>query len=151
MRLALEEARKSVLKDEVPVGAVVVDPHGSVVAAAHDERMGRRDPTAHAEILAMRRAGKALGDWRLEGCSLYVTLEPCPMCAGALILGRIRRVVYGADSPKSGAVVSQTRLLDVVTFNHRVEWIGGILAGECAALLSDYFREHRRTGRNEPL
>jgi len=143
MRLALEEARKGAVENEAPVGAIVVGPDGALLSAAHDERMGRRDPTAHAEVLALRGAGEALGDWRLEECELYVTLEPCPMCAGAAILARIRRVVYGADSPKTGAVVSQARLLDIQTFNHRVEVVGGVLARECAEILSDYFRGRR--------
>ncbi len=149
MRLALEEARAAAKADEAPVGAVVVDPDGAVVARAHDERMAGRDPTAHAEILALRRAGAALGDWRLEDCVLYVTLEPCPMCAGALILSRIRRVVYGATSPKSGAVESRARFLDIESFNHRVEARGGVLAKECGETLTDYFKNRRRRRTRE--
>ena len=147
MRLALEQARKGAVADEVPVGAVVVGPEGTLLSEAHDERMAMRDPTAHAEILALRRAAQLLGDWRLEDCDLYVTLEPCPMCAGALILARLRRLIYGALSPKGGAIVSHTRLLDVATFNHRVEVIGGVLAEECGKVLSDYFRERRANSR----
>ena len=143
MRMALGEARKAAEADEVPVGAIVVGPDGALLAAAHDERIAARDPTAHAEILAMRRAAQALGDWRLEDCDLYVTLEPCPMCAGALVMARIRRLVYGAPSPKSGAVVSHMRLLEVDTFNHRVEVEGGVLADECGAVLAEYFRAKR--------
>lgn len=143
MRLALEEARRGAAIDEVPVGAIVVDAEGRLLAAAHDERIATSDPTAHAEILALRRAAQARGDFRLVGCELVVTLEPCPMCAGALVLARVRRVVYGADSPKSGAVASNIRLLDVETFNHRVEAVGGVLASECAALLSEYFQSRR--------
>lgn len=143
MRLALEEARKGALADEVPVGAIVIGPDGALLGAAHDERMARHDPTAHAEVLALRMAGESIGDWRLEDCDLYVTLEPCPMCAGALILSRIRRVVYGAVSPKSGSVVSQVRLLEAAPFNHRVEALGGVLAEECAQVLSNYFKTRR--------
>ena len=143
MALALEEARKAAAADEAPVGAVVIDPDGALVSAAHDERMALRDPTAHAEILALRRAARALGDWRLDGCDLYVTLEPCPMCAGALILARIRRLVYGAPNHKGGAVATHARLLDVETFNHRVEVEAGVLAEECGQVLTDYFRARR--------
>ncbi len=143
MHEALEEARAGARADEVPVGAVVVDGDGRIIGRGHDQRMATGDPTAHAEILALRQAAQALGDWRLEDCELYVTLEPCPMCAGALILSRIRRVVYGAPSPKSGAVVSLTRLLDIDTFNHRVEHEGGLLADESAALLAEYFQAKR--------
>jgi tRNA(adenine34) deaminase len=144
MRLALEQARLALAADEVPVGAVVAGPDGAVVAAAHDERMARRDPTAHAEILAMRRAAEARGDWRLEDCDLYVTLEPCPMCAGAIVMARMRRVVYGAVSVKSGAVETHLRLLDIATFNHRAEALGGVLAEECGAVLTEYFRARRK-------
>ena len=143
MRLALEEARKGAEASEAPVGAIVVDPEGRAIASAHDERMALRDPTAHAEVLALRRAAAFLGDWRLEDCDLYVTLEPCPMCAGALVLARIRKVVYGADSPKSGAVATHLRLLDVESFNHRVEAEGGVLAEECGAVLTAYFKSKR--------
>ena len=143
MRLAIEEARQGRDADEAPVGAIVVGPDGGVLARAHDERMGLRDPTAHAEVLALRRAGAAAGDWRLEDCELYVTLEPCAMCAGALVLARVRRLVYGASSPKSGAVETHLRLLDVDTFNHRVEVESGVLAEECGAILTEYFRSRR--------
>lgn len=143
MRLALAQARLGAERDEVPVGAIVVGPDGELLSEAHDERMELADPTAHAEVLALRRAAAALGDWRLENCELYVTLEPCPMCAGALILSRIRRVVFGADSPKSGAVVSRTRLLDLDCFNHQVQVESGILAEECGAVLSAYFKTRR--------
>ena len=144
MRLALEQARLALAADEVPVGAIIVAPDGAVVAAAHDERMARCDPTAHAEILAMRQAAAALGDWRLENCDLFVTLEPCPMCAGAVVMARLRRVIYGAASVKSGAVETHLRLLDIATFNHRVEALGGVLAAECGAVLTEYFRGRRR-------
>jgi tRNA(adenine34) deaminase len=144
MRTALEEARLGAARDEVPVGAVVVDAEGRLLSSAHDERNTTADPTAHAEILALRRAASVLGDWRLENCDMHVTLEPCPMCAGALILARIRRVYYGATSPKSGAVESLARVLDLNCFNHKVEAQGGVLVEECGALLSDYFRAKRK-------
>jgi tRNA(adenine34) deaminase len=143
MALAMEEARLGAEANEVPVGAILVAPGGELLATAHDERMALADPTAHAEILAMRRAAQLLGDWRLDGCDLYVTLEPCPMCAGALVLARVRRVVYGATSPKSGAVETLTRLLDVEVFNHRVEAQGGLKAEECGGILSAYFQSRR--------
>ncbi|NQU43796.1 nucleoside deaminase [bacterium] len=146
MERALEEARKAIERDEVPVGALVIAPDGTLLGAAHDERMARRDPTAHAEILALRRAAQALGDWRLEECELVVTLEPCPMCAGALVLARIKRLVYGAASPKSGAVATHTRLLDIETFNHKVEVQSGVLAEACGKVLSEYFRGRRSGG-----
>jgi len=143
MRMALDQARQAAAADEVPVGAIVVAPDGALLAAAHDERIAAHDPTAHAEILAMRRAAQALGDWRLDDCDLYVTLEPCPMCAGAIVMARIRRLVYGAPSTKSGAFTTHTRLLDVDTFNHQVEVESGVLADECGAILADYFRAKR--------
>jgi tRNA(adenine34) deaminase len=143
MRLALEQARRAAEMDEVPVGAVVTGPDGEVVAAAHDERMRLKDPTAHAEVLALREAAAALGDWRLGDCTLTVTLEPCPMCAGALVLARVKRLVYGAASLKSGAVETHVRLLDIETFNHKVEVVSGILAEECGQVLTDYFRARR--------
>ncbi|MFP4380788.1 MAG: tRNA adenosine(34) deaminase TadA [Candidatus Sumerlaeia bacterium] len=144
MRLALEKARLGGENDEVPVGAVIIDSDGRLLAAAHDERHATTDPTAHAEILAIRRAAALIADWRLENCSLYVTLEPCPMCAGALILARISNLYYGAPSPKSGSVESLTRLLDVPGYNHRVQTQSGILAEECSQVLSEYFQKKRR-------
>jgi len=143
MRLALEQAQRAAELDEAPVGAVVTGPDGKVLAAAHDERMRLKDPTAHAEVLALRAAAAALGDWRLDDCDLTVTLEPCPMCAGALVLARVKRLVYGAASPKSGAVETHMHLLDVETFNHKVEVVSGILAEECGQVLKDYFRGRR--------
>ncbi len=139
MRLALAEARRAETHGDVPVGAVVLGPGGELVAAAGNERELRGDPTAHAEVLALRRAAEALGTWRLSGCSLVVTLEPCTMCAGALVLARVETLVFGAYDPKAGAVAS---LFDVVRdprLNHRVEVRGGILAPECGALLRDFF------------
>ena len=141
MELALAAASGGAA--EIPVGAVVLDPVGVVLAAAHNERESRSDPTAHAEVLALRAAGAALGSWQLTGCTLVVTLEPCAMCAGAIVLSRVRRLVFGAWDPKAGAVGS---LWDVVRdrrLNHRPEVVGGVRAAECAALLADFFAARR--------
>lgn len=130
MRIALAEAAAAIPAGDVPVGAVVVDATGAVLAAAHNHREADQDPTAHAELLALRAAAQALGQWRLDGCTLVVTLEPCTMCAGAAVLARLRRVVYGAVDPKAGAVGS---LWDVVRdrrLNHRPEVVSGVLAEE---------------------
>jgi len=141
MRLALREARRAV--GDVPVGAVVLDPSGRLVGAGRNERERTGDPTAHAEILALRQAATRLGEWRLTGCSLVVTLEPCTMCAGAAVLARVERIVYGAIDPKAGAVGS---LWDVVRdrrLNHRPEVIAGVLAEECGTLLTEFFARRR--------
>ena len=141
MRLALREARSAA--GDVPVGAVVLDPSGRLVGAGRNERERTGDPTAHAEILALRQAAARLGEWRLTGCSLVVTLEPCTMCAGAAVLARVERIVYGAIDPKAGAVGS---LWDVVRdrrLNHRPEVIAGVLAEECGALLTEFFARRR--------
>lgn len=143
MQPALDQAEKAMRCDEVPVGAALYGPEGDLIAQDHDRRMELRDPTAHAEILVMRVAAQALGDWRLERCRLYVTLEPCPMCAGAILMARIEKVIYGAPSHKSGAVETHLRLLDIATFNHRVEVESGVRAEECSALLSRYFKTRR--------
>jgi tRNA(adenine34) deaminase len=138
MRRAIEVA--SAFPEDVPVGAVVLDPDGRELAAAGNEREASGDPTAHAEILALRRAAVLTGGWRLDGCTLVVTLEPCTMCAGAAVLARLDRVVFGADDPKAGAVGS---LWDVVRdrrLNHRPEVYSGVLEPECAALVRDFFR-----------
>jgi len=143
MRLALDEARRAAVEDEVPVGAVVVAGE-EVVGRGRDRRMALRDPAAHAEILALREAAGRLGDWRLEGCAVYVTLEPCAMCAGAVLLSRIDALYFGAPNPKFGAVGSRLNLLDEAWgWNHRVRVVGGVLAAECGALLSAYFRGKR--------
>jgi tRNA(adenine34) deaminase len=145
MRLALAIATADAggPAGDVPVGAIVVGPTGAVLAEAANERERNGDPTAHAEILALRRAAVAVGSWRLTGCTLAVTLEPCTMCAGALVLARVERLIYGATDPKAGAVGS---LWDVVRdrrLNHRPEVIPGILEADCAALLHDFFDRHR--------
>lgn len=143
MRLALAEAALALPHADVPVGAVVLGPDGAVLGAGHNEREATGDPTAHAEVLALRRAAERLGSWRLEGCTLVVTLEPCTMCAGALVLARVDRLVYGAEDPKAGAAGS---LWDVVRdrrLNHRPEVLRGVLAQECGGLLRDFFSSYR--------
>ena len=143
MRAALDEARAALETGDVPIGAVVVDPAGQIVGRGRNVREAERDPTGHAEIVALREAAKALGGWRLEGCTLVVTLEPCTMCAGAAVLARVARVVFGAHDDKAGAVGS---LWDVVRdrrLNHRPEVITGVLAQESTALLEDFFRGRR--------
>lgn len=143
MRLALAEAQGASEHGDVPIGALVIGADGAVLGAAHNERELTGDPTAHAEVLALRSAAERLGSWRLEGCTLVVTLEPCTMCAGAAVLSRVARVVYGAHDPKAGAVGS---LWDVVRdrrLNHRPEVVSGVLAAECGAVLRDFFAPHR--------
>lgn len=143
MRQALLAAEAAALIGEVPVGAIVVV-RGEVVAVAHNERETKNDPTAHAEVVALRRAAAALGSWRLINADLYVTMEPCPMCAGALVNARLRRVFYGCDDPKAGAARTLYRLLDDPRLNHRVEVVPGVLAPEAAGLLRAFFSRLRR-------
>ncbi len=142
MRLALEEALKAFEKDEVPVGAVIVK-DGEVVAKAHNLRETLKDPTAHAELLAIREAAKRLENWRLSETTLYVTKEPCPMCAGAIVGARIKRLVYGCKDEKGGATESLYRITTDPRLNHQVEVVSGILADECRGLLQDFFRRKR--------
>jgi tRNA(adenine34) deaminase len=147
MRLALREARHALKHEDVPIGAVAVR-DGEVIGAGHNEREVRQDPTAHAELIALREAARAVGGWRVLETVLYVTLEPCSMCAGAIVLARVPRVVYGAGDPKAGAAGS---VLDVLgdrskigqRLNHRPEVAGGLLAAECGALLSEFFAARR--------
>jgi tRNA(adenine34) deaminase len=146
MRQAIEEATHAPATGDVPVGAVVLGPTGHVIGCGHNEREARADPTAHAEMIALRQAAEAFGEWRLRGCTLVVTLEPCTMCAGALVQARIDRLIFGAVDDKAGAVGS---LWDVVRdrrLNHRPEVIGGVLAAECSELLIKFFRDHRVVG-----
>jgi tRNA(adenine34) deaminase len=148
MQQALREAQVALTEDEVPIGAVIVyeDPTNvsyRVIAAAHNQREQLRDPTAHAEMIAITQAAGALSNWRLERCTLYVTLEPCPMCAGAIVLARMPRVVYGAADPKAGAVRTLFQLLDDPRLNHRAEVISGVLAEPCGQILSKFFAEKR--------
>jgi len=140
--LALEVAGSTPAED-VPIGAVVLSPSGDVIASATNEREVAHDPTAHAEVLALRRAGGALGTWQLTGCTLAVTLEPCPMCAGAAVLARVARVVFGAWDPKAGAAGSVWDVLRDRRLNHRPEVVGGVRAEECAALLDEFFASRR--------
>jgi tRNA(adenine34) deaminase len=142
MRLAIEEARRALAHDDVPVGAVVVH-HGEVVGAGHNERERRQDPTAHAETLALQQAAHRRGSWRLLDCVLYVTLEPCAMCAGAIVLARVPRVVFGAPDPKAGAAGSVLDVLAEPRLNHRPAVEDGVLAAECAALLTEFFLARR--------
>ncbi len=142
MRLALREAEVARAHEDVPIGAVVVR-DGELLAAAHNERELRQDPTAHAEILALREAAQALGSWRVLDATLYVTLEPCAMCAGAIVLARVPRVVYAATDPKAGACGSVLDVLGDVRLNHRPEVISGLLAPECGQLISDFFASRR--------
>ena len=142
MRLALREAERALVNDDVPIGAVVVH-EGEVVAAAPNERELRADPTAHAEVLALREAAAHLGSWRLLDCHLYVTLEPCAMCAGAIVLARVPRVVYGAPDPKAGMAGSVLDVLGEPRLNHRPEVAAGLLADESAQLLREFFASRR--------
>jgi tRNA(adenine34) deaminase len=142
MDLALREARRALEHDDVPIGAVVVH-HGEVIGVGHNERELLEDPTAHAEVLALRAAAAALGSWRVLESTLYVTLEPCAMCAGAIVLSRIPRVVYGCTDPKAGAAGSVLDILAQPRLNHRPEVVGGVLADECAGLLRAFFAQRR--------
>ncbi|HEV3417857.1 MAG TPA: tRNA adenosine(34) deaminase TadA [Pirellulales bacterium] len=146
MRLALGEARRALDENEVPIGAVIAC-GGRVIAAAHNQREQLLDPTAHAEMIAITQAAESLASWRLEGCSLYVTLEPCPMCAGAIVQARIPRVVYGATDPKAGAVRTLYELLSDKRLNHQSEIVAGILAEPCGELLSRFFQQQRALGK----
>ena len=170
MKIALQEARAAMDEGEVPVGAVIVegppverlpveksvvdvvdgpifDDRPRVIAQAHNQREGLHDPTAHAEIIAITQAAEARRSWRLDGCTLFVTLEPCPMCAGAILQARIPTVVYGAADPKAGAVDSLYRLLDDERLNHRCLVSGGVLAEPCGEILTEFFRRQRRLGK----
>ena len=142
MRIALERARACIEHGDVPIGAVVVR-GGEVLASAGNERELRGDPTAHAEVLALRFAAETIGSWRLDGCMLYVTLEPCAMCAGAIVLARVDRLVFGAADPKAGFVGSLGDLVRDPRLNHRAAVTGGVLAGESGELLRAFFRERR--------
>jgi tRNA(adenine34) deaminase len=145
LRRALDEARAAAAAGEVPIGAVVIDAAGTVIGVGRNEREATHDPTAHAEVLALRAASAAVGDWRLDGCTLAVTLEPCPMCAGAAWLARVDRVVFGAWNPEYGAAGSLWDVLRDGRLNHLAEVVAGVLADECAALLGDFFAERRRS------
>lgn len=149
MKLAIVEAKKAEAIQEVPIGAIIVL-DGEVIATAHNKRETEQNAVAHAELLAIQRACKKLGTWRLEGAELYVTLEPCPMCSGAIVLSRIEKVVFGATDPKAGCAGTLMNLLNDPRLNHQSEVVGGVLADECGQLLSDFFkkiRESKKKGR----
>jgi tRNA(adenine34) deaminase len=147
MQEALKEARLALLEDEVPVGAVIVQ-GDVIIGRGHNRREIDNDPTAHAEIVAIRRAAESINAWRLSDATMYVTIEPCCMCAGALVLARIKRLVFGAYDPKAGAVGSITNVLDMPELNHRIEYKGGVLAGECRSLIQDFFKTKRMSRRD---
>ena len=146
MKLALEEAGQAAGEEEVPIGAVIVY-EDRVIARSHNQREQLHDPTAHAEMIAITQAAEARRSWRLDGCTLYVTLEPCPMCAGAILLARIPTVVYGATDPKAGAVHTLYRLLDDERMNHRCQIVSGVLAEPCGEILTRFFQQQRRLGK----
>jgi tRNA(adenine34) deaminase len=147
MEMALDEAAAAAAEDEVPVGAVVVSFERGVIARAHNRREQLRDPTAHAEMIAITQAAQALGSWRLEGCALYVTLEPCPMCAGAVVQARLPLVVYGCADPKAGACDSLYHITGDARLNHRAQVVAGVLGDRCAAALSAFFQGKRALGK----
>ncbi|HEV2495702.1 MAG TPA: tRNA adenosine(34) deaminase TadA [Terriglobia bacterium] len=147
MRLALGEAQRAYCEDEAPVGAVIVH-QGRAIARAHNRPIHLHDPTAHAEVLALRRAARRLGNYRLTGCTLYATIEPCAMCAGAIVHARLARVVFGARDPKAGASGSALTVLNHPQLNHRVKVVEGVLEHDCASILREFFR-HRRKRRIE--
>ena len=144
MEEALREAQRAQAGGEVPVGAVIVR-EGQIIARGYNRNRVDSDPTAHAEIVALREAGKTLGNYRLEGCEMFVTIEPCAMCCGALVHARLARLVYGGDDPKAGAVVSVLRVLNHPKLNHVMDVQGGVLAGRCTQMMQEFFRT-RRTG-----
>lgn len=146
MRVALEEAQLAAAAGDVPIGAVIVSPAGAELARGRNMREANVDPTAHAEIEILRAAAKAQGDWHLNGCTLYVTLEPCPMCAGALVNARVGRVVYGCTDPKAGALETLFTIGRDSRLNHRFEVVGGVLGEECAAVLKAFFAARRKAG-----
>jgi len=147
MEMALEEARAAAAQEEVPVGAVIVSLNQGVIGRAHNQREQLHDPTAHAEMIAITQAAQALGSWRLENCALYVTLEPCPMCAGAIVLARLPYVIYGAADPKAGACETLYQIPRDPRLNHRAQIIGGVLGDDCAEVLSRFFAGKRRQGK----
>jgi tRNA(adenine34) deaminase len=147
MAMALDEARSAEAEDEVPIGCVIVSTERGVIARAHNQRETLKDPTAHAEMVAITQAAASLQSWRLERCILYVTLEPCPMCAGAIVLARLPMVVYGATDPKAGACDTLYRITNDPRLNHRAQVVGGVLAEQCAEILSDFFAAKRKLGK----
>jgi len=148
MKIAIEQAGIAQENSDVPIGAVIVH-NNTIIAKAYNQREQLQDPTAHAEIIALTQAAAALESWRLDGCTMYVTLEPCPMCAGALVLARIKRLVYGCDDPKTGAVKSLYNIVTDGRLNHKIEVTSGVLADECSKLLQRFFEKRRVENRNE--
>ncbi|MCI0685597.1 MAG: nucleoside deaminase [Gemmataceae bacterium] len=149
MEMALDEARAALAEDEVPIGCVIVSLERGIIGTAHNQRETLNDPTAHAEMIAITQAAQALQSWRLEKCVLYVTLEPCPMCAGAIVLARLPMVVYGCTDPKAGACDTLYRITSDPRLNHRAQVLGGVLAEPCGRILSDFFAAKRRAVRND--
>jgi len=147
MRQALGQAKKAADKDEVPVGAVLVDAAGNLIAAGHNQPITACDPSAHAEMVVLRAAAQKLGNYRLPDTTLYVTLEPCTMCVGAMVHARVGRLVYGAAEPKTGAIESAQRLFETGRFNHQPRVEAGVLAGECSILLTRFFEKKRAQGK----
>ena len=145
--MALDEARAAEDEDEVPIGCVIVSLERGVIARAHNQREALKDPTAHAEMIALTQAANALKTWRLEKCILYATLEPCPMCAGAVVQARVPMVVYGCTDPKAGACHTLYHITDDPRLNHRAAVVGGVLADRCAEVLTDFFRRKRALGK----
>jgi tRNA(adenine34) deaminase len=143
MRVALDEAEKARQRDEVPIGACLINANGEFIAAASNRTISDNDPTAHAEILVIRRAAEILGNYRLTGTSLYSTIEPCAMCAGALVNARVKRLVYGADDERFGAVTTQFGIGTSDVLNHRIEIVLGVMASECRTLMQEFFRSKR--------
>lgn len=148
MKASLKEAQKALLKGEVPIGAVVVR-DGKIIARAHNLRERKNDATCHAELLAIRKACKKVGGWRLDDCELYVTLEPCIMCAGAILNARIKKVYYGAKEPKGGACESKFSLLSSGVLNWQTDFQGGVLEEKCSSLLTDFFKERRKQNKEQ--
>jgi tRNA(adenine34) deaminase len=148
MKVAIDQAFIAEENGDVPIGCVIVY-EGRIVAKAYNQREQLRDPTAHAEIIALTQAAEAVGSWRLYGCTVFVTLEPCPMCAGALVLARVDRLVYGCDDPKTGAVKSLYTIVQDPRLNHRVEVTSGVMAESCTAQLQEFFRRRRTEKRNQ--
>ena len=148
MRQALEQARRAAACGEVPVGAVVVK-DGQVIGRGHNSPLSAQDPTAHAEVLALREAARTLGNYRLEGCTLYVTLEPCQMCSGAIVQSRMTRVVVGCMNPKAGCAGSILNLLDMPEFNHQVELTTGVMEEECSQMMKSFFKELREARKKK--
>ena len=144
MAMALEEAATAATDDEVPVGAVIVSLERGVIASAHNQREQLHDPTAHAEMIAITQAAQAMRSWRLEDCVLYVTLEPCPMCAGAIVQARLPLVVYGCTDPKAGACDTLYQITSDPRLNHRAQIVSGVMANQCRLMLTDFFAERRR-------